>query len=61
MTKLDSFNLPVIRSKTLSMLPEIEHGFFTRQGGISTGIYDSLNCGYESDDKEEILQRTGIW
>ena len=53
MTKLDSFNLPVIRSKTLSMLPKIEHGFFTRQGGISTGIYDSLNCGYESDDKEE--------
>ena len=53
MTKLDSFNLPVIRSKTLSMLPKIEHGFFTRQGGISTGIYASLNCGYESGDKEE--------
>lgn len=53
MTKLDPFSLPVIRSQTLSMLPEIEHGFFTRQGGISTGIYASLNCGYESGDKEE--------
>ena len=53
MTNLDQFNLPVIRSKTLSMLPEIEHGFFTRKGGISTGVYASLNCGYESGDKEE--------
>ncbi len=53
MTKLESFSLPVIRSKTLSLAPEIEHGFFTRQGGISTGIYASLNCGYESGDKEE--------
>jgi hypothetical protein len=52
-TKLNSFNLPVIRSPTLSILPEIEHGFFTRQGGISTGIYTSLNCGYESGDKQE--------
>ena len=53
MRKLDSFDLPVIRSKTLSMLPDIEHGFFTRQGGISTGIFASLNCGYDSGDKEE--------
>ena len=28
----------------------IAHGFFTRQGGVSTGEYDSLNCGYGSDD-----------
>ena len=53
MTKLEASSLPVIRSKTLSMAPEIEHGFFTRQGGISTGIYASLNCGYESGDKEK--------
>ncbi len=26
------------------------HGFFTRRGGISTGIYDSLNCGPGSSD-----------
>jgi len=50
---LGSYSLPVIRSQTLSRLPEIEHGFFTRQGGISTGIYASLNCGYGSGDKEE--------
>ena len=28
----------------------VRHGFFTRQGGISTGIYDSLNTGVGSDD-----------
>lgn len=28
----------------------IPHGFLTRQGGVSTGLYDSLNCGPGSDD-----------
>ena len=26
------------------------HGFFGRRGGVSDGLYDSLNCGYGSDD-----------
>ena len=26
------------------------HGFFGRAGGVSDGLYDSLNCGYGSDD-----------
>ena len=29
----------------------IRHGFFTREGGHSSGIYDSLNCGFGSDDE----------
>jgi polyphenol oxidase len=28
----------------------IAHGFFTRHGGVSTGIYASLNCGAGSKD-----------
>jgi YfiH family protein len=28
----------------------IRHGFFTRQGGVSEGIFASLNCGYGSGD-----------
>ncbi len=28
----------------------ITHGFFTRQGGVSTGTYQSLNAGQGSDD-----------
>lgn len=34
-------------------LPGIAHGFFTRQGGVSSGLYDSLNIGLGSDDKRE--------
>jgi YfiH family protein len=30
--------------------PGIAHGFFGREGGVSTGIYDSLNCGPGSKD-----------
>ena len=32
-------------------LPGIRHGFFTRQGGASHGIYASLNCGLGSGDE----------
>src|SRR5690242_7406822 len=28
----------------------IAHGFFGRRGGVSTGIYESLNCGPGSGD-----------
>lgn len=28
----------------------VRHGFFTRQGGVSTGLYDSLNTGVGSKD-----------
>lgn len=29
----------------------LRHGFFTRRGGLSTGIYASLNCGPGSQDE----------
>ena len=38
---------------TLSAIPNISHGFFTRRGGVSEGIYASLNCGYGSGDEAE--------
>jgi hypothetical protein len=37
------------RHPTLA-LPGIAHGFFGRSGGVSTGIYESLNCGPGSSD-----------
>jgi hypothetical protein len=40
----------ILRSQNLSGLPGIAHGFFGRTGGVSTGIYDSLNCGPGSGD-----------
>ena len=35
----------------LLTLPGISHGFFTREGGVSTGLYASLNCGVGSSDE----------
>lgn len=32
---------------------DIRHGFFTRSGGVSEGIYASLNCGWGSGDNVE--------
>ena len=40
---------PLIGPK-LAALPGIAHGFFTRHGGVSEGIYASLNCGPGSQD-----------
>lgn len=34
----------------------IRHGFFTREGGVSQGIYASLNCGLGSADAREAVQ-----
>ena len=31
----------------------IRHGFFTRQGGVSGGVYASLNCGFGSRDRAD--------
>lgn len=35
----------------------VAHGFFTRHGGVSSGIYSSLNCGIGSkDERENVLE-----
>lgn len=36
--------------------PEISHGFFGRRGGVSRGVYDSLNCSLHSGDDLECVQ-----
>jgi len=43
-------DLPALTSPLLSALPGVRHAFFTRHGGVSTGIYDSLNVGLGSKD-----------
>jgi purine-nucleoside/S-methyl-5'-thioadenosine phosphorylase / adenosine deaminase len=40
----------MLRSKNLSALPGIRHAFFTREDGVSDGLYASLNAGVGSDD-----------
>ncbi len=39
-----------IEATALACLPGIRHGFFTRLGGVSEGLYASLNCGPGSAD-----------
>jgi len=41
--------------------PAIRHAFFTREGGVSGGIYASLNCGYGShDDPHAVAENRAI-
>lgn len=40
----------IVTLDSLSRLPGIGHGFLTRRGGVSDGIYDSLNCGLGTED-----------
>lgn len=36
-------------------LAQTTHGFFTRKGGASSGVFTGLNCGYGSSDQHEIV------
>jgi YfiH family protein len=43
-------------SDELSTLPGLAHGYFTRHGGVSEGVYASLNCGLGSRDSREAVR-----
>ena len=46
-----------LTSPVLSGMAGVVHGFFGRQGGVSDGVYASLNCGYgSSDDPERVRE-----
>jgi YfiH family protein len=47
-------------SKKLSKFSEISHGFFNKNGGVSRGIYKSLNCGVGSKDKRTSIKKNLI-
>ena len=47
----------MIKSKKLSRFKSIEHAFFNRLGGKSTGIFKSLNCGSGSSDNKRNIQK----
>jgi YfiH family protein len=44
--------LEVLRS---SALEGVTHGFFTRKGGASSGVFEGLNCGAGSSDQAEAV------
>ena len=43
----------MLQARSLADLPGIRHGFFTRRGGVSSGIYESLNGGVGSHDASQ--------
>jgi purine-nucleoside/S-methyl-5'-thioadenosine phosphorylase / adenosine deaminase len=44
---------PPFLTSSILVAPNITHGFFGRAGGVSTGVYASLNTGAGSDDRAE--------
>ena len=42
----------MIKSKKISRIKTVKHGFFNKTGGKSKNIYKSLNCGFGSKDKK---------
>lgn len=45
----------MLQAKSLSRSDRIRHGFFTRDGGVSDGIYASLNGGVGSKDDKGLV------
>ena len=45
--------LEILRS---DLLGDVAHGFFTRRGGASSGIFEGLNCGTGSSDQAEAVR-----
>lgn len=40
---------------TSDLLSSVRHGFFSRRGGASSGIFAGLNCGYGSSDLSDAV------
>lgn len=45
-------SLEILTSDTLA---PVRHGFFTRRGGASSGVFAGLNCGMGSSDQRDIV------
>ena len=47
----------MIKTKKLSPQRSVTYGFFGSKGGVSKGIYKSLNCGVGSNDKKNNIKK----
>jgi len=47
----------MIEAPELKSATSLRHGFFTRQGGHSSGLFASLNCGFGSGDDKAIVAK----
>ena len=50
-------HVPYIQFKNLSATGIVKHGFSTRKGGVSTGIFSSMNLNFKrGDDQDAVLE-----
>ena len=49
--------LPCYRSPLLAAFPEVVHGFFSRQGGVSPDPFHSLNLSFSVGDQRRLVVR----
>jgi YfiH family protein len=70
MTRIDQADLIAaglkpLEAPSLARLQGVRHGFFTRSGGVSEGLYHSLNVGMGSDDAPALItenrRRVAAW
>lgn len=48
--------VPYLKATLLSNIPGVRHGFFTREGGVSDGDFQSLNTAREKGDNPEHVE-----
>ena len=48
--------VPFLVCEKLEEIPFITHGFSTRKGGVSEGIFDSMNLSFTRGDNEEAVK-----
>jgi YfiH family protein len=54
-------DVPILTCPQFAKLKGVKHAFFTRNGGVSSGIYTSLNTGAGSkDDPENVKENKRI-
>ena len=48
-------DLITLHSPQLEMFPRLRHAYFTRHGGVSGGVYESLNFRFAGNDNRETV------
>ena len=54
-------DLITLESPQLGMFPQLRHAYFTRHGGVSQGVYESMNFRFTgTDSKETVMENYRI-
>ena len=54
-------SIPFLTAPFLNSIPYLRHGFFGRKGGVSSGLFESLNTSrYKSDNEDNVTQNRAL-